>query len=78
MTTSIIRNKLHSFIEKANIKELKKIYAFLEKDLDQTLDSIWEDEEFVKELEKRSNEIKTGKVKGIKWEEIKKNLQLHK
>ncbi len=78
MTTSIIRNKLHSFIEKADTKELKKIYAFMEEELDQTLDSIWTDEEFVKELEKRSDEIKSGKVKGIKWEEIKKNLQLHK
>jgi hypothetical protein len=77
MTTSIIRNKLHSFIEKADTKELKKIYAFLEEELDQTLDSIWTDEEFVKELEKRSDEIKSGKVKGIQWEEIKKNLQLH-
>ena len=78
MTTSIIRNKLHSFIEKADTKELKKIYAFLEEDFDLTSDSIWDDKEFVKELEKRSNEIKTGKVKGIKWDEIKKKLELHK
>lgn len=47
----------------------------MEEDLEQSQDSIWEDEKFVKELEKRSKEIKSGKVKGITWEEVKRNLQ---
>jgi hypothetical protein len=72
MTSSIIRRNLHSFIENADQSELKKIYSFVEDELAGPSNSFWEDEKFVKELEKRSNEIKTGKVKGITWEKIKK------
>ena len=78
MTTSIIKNKLHNFIKNADPKALREIYTFLEEKLEKPLNSIWEDENFLKELEKRSNEIKSGKVKGIKWEEVKRNLQSHK
>jgi len=78
MTTSIIKNKLHHFIENADLKELKKVYSFLEDELEQSLDSIWENNDFVKELERRSDEIKSGKVKGISWERIKRKTELPK
>jgi hypothetical protein len=77
MTISIIRNKLHDFIEKADINELKKVFSFVENEFEQSLDP-WKDDEFLKELEKRSDEIKTGKVQGVSWDQIRKNASLSK
>jgi hypothetical protein len=75
MTISIIRNKLHDFIEKADINELKKVFSFVENEFEQSLDP-WKDDEFLKELEKRSDEIKIGKVQGVSWDQIRKNASL--
>jgi hypothetical protein len=77
MTISIIRNKLHDFIEKADINELKKVFSFVENEFEQSLDP-WKDDEFLKELEKRSDEIKIGKVQGVSWDQIRKNASLSK
>lgn len=77
MTISIIRNKLHDFIEKADINELKKVFSFVENEFEPSLDP-WKDDEFLKELEKRSDEIKTGKVQGVSWDQIRKNASLSK
>lgn len=78
MTTTIIRKRLHDFIENADINELKKVFSFVEHEFEQALHSIWKDDEFLKELEKRSDEIKTGKVQGVSWDQIKRNASLHK
>jgi hypothetical protein len=78
MTTSIIKNKLHDFIERADINELKKVFSFVEHEFEQSLHSIWEDGEFLKDLEKRSEEIKTGKVQGVSWDQIRRNASLRK
>lgn len=32
---------------------------------------IWNDEEFLKELDRRIEEFESGKVEGITWEELK-------
>jgi len=32
---------------------------------------IWDDEEFVKEMDKRIEELESGKVKGYTWDEVK-------
>ena len=34
-----------------------------------------EDEEFVKEMDRRVEEIESGKIKGIPWEEVHKNVR---
>jgi hypothetical protein len=34
----------------------------------------WQDENFIAELEKRSDDYKSGKVKGISWEESKAKI----
>ena len=34
----------------------------------------WNDEEMVAELDRRSEDLRSGKVKGIPWEDVKKNL----
>lgn len=34
----------------------------------------WNDEQFIAELDKRSADLKSGKDKGISWNELKKEL----
>jgi putative addiction module component (TIGR02574 family) len=36
----------------------------------------WEDEEFVKELDRRMEELESGKVQGIPLEEVKRKVHL--
>ena len=38
---------------------------------EEEIDDIWEDESFVKELDRRTKELESGKVKGYSWEEVK-------
>ena len=76
MTKSILQNKLHHFIDNADVKKLKKMFSFVEDELEESLDLMWNDDDFVKELEKRSDEIKTGKVRGVSWDEIKRGASL--
>ena len=59
MTTSTIRQKLHSYIDTADVKKIKAIYTMIEDSLvvESKLDS-----EFQDELDARYNEyIETGK-----------------
>lgn len=35
----------------------------------------WEDDDFLKELKSRLDDIESGKVKGIPWEEVKRNAK---
>jgi hypothetical protein len=39
-------------------------------------DSPWKDPAFVKEMDKRMTELESGKVKGVSWEDVKKNARL--
>ncbi len=72
MTTEAIRQKLYEYIRVADEKKVKAIFTMVEGDIK---DYEWEnDEVFVAEMEKRSSDYKTGKVKGIPWEEAKKQI----
>jgi hypothetical protein len=70
MTTAAIRNKLYDYIRVAEDKKIKAIYTMLEDDIEQQYD-YWNDKEFVAELDKRSADLKSGKVKGISWKDAK-------
>lgn len=46
---------------------------------DELEDYDWaKDKEFLAELDKRSADYKSGKVKGIAWKDVKKKLIAHK
>ena len=34
-------------------------------------DDIWDDKDFVKEMDRRTKELESGKVKGYSWDEVK-------
>lgn len=65
--------KIAGYVELLNAKQkravLSVVKAFAEEG---TNDDIWEDEAFVKELDRRTKELESGKVKGYSWDEVKK------
>ena len=54
MTTEDIRQKLHHYIETAQDKKVKTIFAMVEDEIEETYD-YWNDEKFVAELQRREN-----------------------
>ncbi|HEY6975263.1 MAG TPA: hypothetical protein VH396_03175 [Chitinophagaceae bacterium] len=62
MKTEEIKQKLHRYIETANEKKLKAIYTMVEEEIEETSD-LWNDEEFVAELERREKEYLKGTAK---------------
>jgi len=70
MAATTLRDRLYDYIRYADDKKVKAIYTMVEDEINQKHDP-WEDPEYVKMLDKRVDDIKTGKVKGVSWEEIK-------
>jgi putative addiction module component (TIGR02574 family) len=70
MTTTAIREKLHDLINTADDEHVKAVYSIFEDQIGEKYDH-WDDENFVKEIEKRIDDFESGKVKGIPWEEVK-------
>jgi len=70
MTTTIIRKKLVDYLKVADDKKVKAIYTMVEDEIN-TAENDW-DKNFVKELNRRSRQFKTGNSKTYTWEETKK------
>jgi hypothetical protein len=73
MTTTVIRQKLYDYIRVAEDKKLKAIYTMLEGEIEEAQD-FWKDKDFITELEKRSANLKEGKIKGFIWDEVKSKI----
>ena len=63
MTSIAIRNRLFEYIRFADEKKIKAIYTIVEEEINEKHD-IWT-KEFIAEMQKRSYELESGKVKGI-------------
>lgn len=70
MTTTSIRQKLYDYIRVAEDRKVKAIYTMLEAEIEESYD-YWNDKDFVAELDKRSSDYRSGKVKGVPWDEAK-------
>ena len=70
MDINIVRQRLYDYVRIAEEKKLKAIYTMIEGDIDNTLNPL-EDKDFIAELNKRSSEMKSGKVKTYTLEETK-------
>jgi hypothetical protein len=68
MKTTDLRHKLYDYIRVAEDKKIKAIYTILEEEIEGDYDH-WNDKDFVEEVMKRSEELKSGKVKGILWKD---------
>lgn len=73
MNTTTIRKKLQEYIKVADEKKVKAIYTIVENDINE-MNQWWNDEQFIAELDKQSADLKSGKDKGVSWDELKKEL----
>ncbi len=69
MSTTEIRNILHGFIDTAQDKKIKALYTIVETEIERG--NHWQDGKFIDEMNKRVDELETGKVKGYSWEQVK-------
>jgi putative addiction module component (TIGR02574 family) len=74
MTTAAIREKLHYYINIADDKKVEAIYTMVESEIMENLD-LWEDEEFLAEIDRRLKDYETGTVKCSTWEEVKQKAK---
>jgi len=73
MSTAAIRQKLHSYLEVADDKKVKAIYAIMENDIEKS--GITYTDEVKKELDRRYINYKSGKAKIITSEESRKRVR---
>ena len=73
MNTASIRQKLHSYLEVADDKKIKAIYAIIENDIAES--ALEYSNEIKKELDMRYGSYKSGKAKIITADESKKRVQ---
>jgi hypothetical protein len=70
MDTSLIRERLFEYIRYADEKKVKAIYTMVEDEINDQA-NVWEDKEFLKEIDLRLAEYESGNVKTSTWEEVK-------
>ena len=73
MTTKAIRLKLYDYIRVAEDKKVKAIYTMLANEIEEDYD-YWNDKAFIEMVDKRTADFKTGKVKGVAWEDAKSKI----
>jgi putative addiction module component (TIGR02574 family) len=73
MSIIAIRQKLHNYLEVANDKKIKAIYAIMENDVEES--ALEYTDEVKKELDNRHSAYKNGKAKTVSAEESRKRVQ---
>jgi len=73
MTATAIRQKLYDYIRVAEDKKVKAIYTMLEGEIEETYEH-WNDKKFIEDVDKRSADLKSGKVAGVSWEEAQSKI----
>ncbi len=68
MDTVDIRQKLHHYIETAQDKKVKAIFAMVEDEIEETY-NYWDDETFVSELQRREKAYLEGVAKTYSLEQ---------
>ena len=80
MDINTVRQRLYDYVRVAEEKKLKAIYTIIEGDIDAAINP-FDDKDFIAELDKRSREMKSGKVKKYTLEDAKnlahKRVQSH-
>ncbi|MDB5115085.1 MAG: hypothetical protein JWQ79_577 [Mucilaginibacter sp.] len=70
MTTAAIREKLHEYIDVADDRKIEAIYTMVEKEIVEKYD-LWEDEDFLNEINHRLKNFESGNVVCSTWDEVK-------
>ncbi len=72
-SVGLLDKKIANYVEQLNTKQKKVVLSVAKAFAEEGTDGdIWEDKAFVKELDKRTKELESGKVKGYSWDEVKK------
>ncbi|MFM7431588.1 MAG: hypothetical protein KA713_17345 [Chryseotalea sp. WA131a] len=74
MKTVEIREKLHHYIETAQDKKVKAIYAMVEDEIQETYD-YWNDDEFLTELRRRQESYISGEAKTYTLQETMSDIK---
>jgi hypothetical protein len=79
MSKEELRNKLHKYIDEASEEQLEDMLSIVQESeteykLEGKRTEWWEDEEFIKELDRRLEEIDSGKVRAIPADEAHKEV----
>ena len=72
MGTSQIRRRLHNYLEVADDKKIKALYAIMEDNINEA--SVEYTAEFTKELDKRYADYQAGKQQLVNADESKKRI----
>ncbi|MFM8758200.1 MAG: hypothetical protein ACKODS_01455 [Methylophilaceae bacterium] len=75
MKDAVIRQKLHQYIETAQPKKVKAIYAMVEEEI-QEVSHHWDDPKFLAELQKRDEDYLSGKSKTYSMEQTLRRARL--
>lgn len=70
MTSTSIRKRLFDYIRFADEKKIKAIYTMVEEEIKEK-QNVWT-KEFEAEMNKRSKDMESGRVKGKSWEDVNK------
>jgi hypothetical protein len=73
MTTAAIRQKLHNYLEVADDKKVKAIYAIMEQEIEES--AVDYTDTFKKELDNRYADYKNGNVKILTPVQSKKRIE---
>jgi len=74
MNTSTIRKKLSEYIKIADDKQVKALYTIVEREINE-MEQWWNDKNLIDELNKRSEDLKSGKDKGTEWKDLKMSIK---
>lgn len=70
MTIATIKEKLHEYINMADDRKIEALYTMVEQDIVEKYD-LWEDEEFLNEMNDRLKKYESGSVVCSSWDEVK-------
>jgi hypothetical protein len=73
MDVLALRQKLHNYLEVADDKKVKALYAIMEEDIEES--AVEFTPEFEAELDRRYEDYKSGKAKMVTATESKKRIQ---
>lgn len=73
MATLTLRDKLYEYIRFADDKKVKAIYTMVEDEINQKVD-LWEDEDFLNEMDARLKAYESGKVEAKTWPEVRQKI----
>ncbi len=77
MSEEALDKLINNYLVQLNTKQKQAVLTVVKTFAEEQVDdfNLWKDEGFVTELDKRMEELESGKVKGYTWEEVKQRAR---